>query len=621
MKRTITYFAALIILAACTGTGSEVTGVLERADSIMESCPDSAYTLLDDMDNATVSSLTRAESARYYLLLGTAMNKTDRPMAFDSLFEHTVVDYYDRHGTSNEQMRARYIMGCICRDMHESPRAIEWYLSATGRADTLASDCDNLTLMRIYGQMAYVYIRQMMPEKTIESNRQYSKYAAKCGNTYEYIRGIELQLDAYNTLGDSQMIFALTDSVRHLYLQNNMSQAAARVYPTAIIAHLNLQNYAKARHMMDIFENESGLFDTDGNIQNKYASYYTVKGLYYNGVGQLDSAEYYYRKTLSHGFSLSGSRGLFNIYLSRNVIDSIELYGQAYEHSLAEFERNTNIQAMHNISSLYDYSRHKQKAQESELKAQKTKYWLIIVSILSTVVIIVLIRKWQRQNLKRKKSVERLCHKLCELQEALESRKKEIEELDKDRIKYELKRQMEVEALQQLLSDTECMLQAKTSEASELAFDIRQFRGRSTAEIREMSARVEHANQILIGIRFYEDDMPVKEDAIYKKLLAKSNNPSALTISQAEWNTFVDVCDRHFPRLRKKMSCCELTAYQVQVTYLVRLGFSNGDIARLIDKNRQNIRSFKASANKKLFGVFSAGLLYDNLMRFNGYEM
>ncbi|MBR1378208.1 MAG: lipoprotein, partial [Bacteroidaceae bacterium] len=84
MKRSITYLVMLLTLAACTGTKSDVTAVLDRAEAIMEEYPDSAYTLLYNIDSVTVSGLSRAESARYYLLLGTAMNKTDRPMAFDS---------------------------------------------------------------------------------------------------------------------------------------------------------------------------------------------------------------------------------------------------------------------------------------------------------------------------------------------------------------------------------------------------------------------------------------------------------------------------------------------------------------------------------------------------------
>ena len=60
MHKLITPILMIAVLAACTGTKSDVTALLDRADSIMESCPDSAYTLLNNIDSVTVSGLSRA---------------------------------------------------------------------------------------------------------------------------------------------------------------------------------------------------------------------------------------------------------------------------------------------------------------------------------------------------------------------------------------------------------------------------------------------------------------------------------------------------------------------------------------------------------------------------------
>ena len=548
------------------------------------------------------------------------MNKTGRPMAFDSLFHHTVVDYYDRHGSRNEQMRARYILGCIYRDQHEAPRAIEWYLSAADCADTLSSDCDNLTLMRIYGQMAHVYIRQMMPKQTIESYRMYSKYAAKCGNQYEYIRGIEMQLDAYNTLGDNKMIFTITDSVRNLYLQNDMSQEAARVYPTAILAHLYQQNVAEAKCMMDIFEHESGLFDSEGNIDMAYNSYYPIKGLYYKLVGKLDSAEYYYRKSISKGLDLSGNRGLFDIYLSMNNTDSISIYASAYEQALAEFEKNTNIQAVHNISALYNYNSQRQKAQELELRIKEWEYNLSIVCILSVLLIIYFIRKWRNQKKQKNEAIEKLNRELVSFRRALEIKKETIENLNHDKEEYESRSTKEIDSLKNTLHETEEQLQAKTSEADMLSKNMKHMEEKSTDEIKRMSEKLEQANRILLGITDNEDESPIKESALFEKMTARANNPCNEIISETEWKKFYGLCSKHMPKLWHKMNICDLTDYQKKATLLVRLGISNGDIARIMDKNKQSIRSFKASANKNLFGVYSAEKLHDNLMSFYGND-
>ena len=377
----------LLTLAACTGTKSDVTAVLDRAEAIMEEYPDSAYTLLYNIDSVTVSGLSRAESARYYLLLGTAMNKTDRPMAFDSLFQHTVVDYYDRHGTRNEQMRARYILGSIYRDQHDSPRAIECYLSATERADTLSPDCDYLTLLSIYGQMAYVYHHQLIPEQEIESNRQYSKYAAKCGNTYEYIRGIELQVGGYQLLDDTATILSIIDSVHSLYLENDMPQEAASIYPAAIYIQLARNNYTEAKRLMDIFEHESGLFDEDGNIVKDRVSYYLAKGLYYEGISKLDSAKYFYHRLIKYGYEFDGYSGLLRVFQKQNITDSINYASKMKDSAYIVSINNQHKEAVMNVKSLYDYTNQERIAKEEKATSTKQIKWIyILIAVLFTII-------------------------------------------------------------------------------------------------------------------------------------------------------------------------------------------------------------------------------------------
>ena len=312
----------LLLLAACTGD-REVRAVLDRAEAVMESCPDSAYaelqTLFDGKETSllplgeTREGLSRSDRAYALLLLAEATNKLYKQMPSDTVFQE-VVDYYDRHGNANQRMKAYYLMGCIYRDRHEAPMALQWYLDAVEQADTLDADCDYLTLLSVYGQMADVYHSQVMPMEEISAYNQYSRCAAKINNTYEYIRGIELQLNAYNLLGDTAKILTLTDSIHDLYLKADMSQAAASVYPTAIYIYLAQKDYSKAKQLMDIFEHQSGLFDAEGNIEPHREGYYLSKGQYYQGINQFDSAVYYYRRVQQYGYYMMAYNGLYSVF-------------------------------------------------------------------------------------------------------------------------------------------------------------------------------------------------------------------------------------------------------------------------------------------------------------------
>ena len=54
-------------------------------------------------------------------------NRSGQPMLNDSLAED-LVSYFDRHGSANERMRSRYILGRTYYCLGELPRALELHI-------------------------------------------------------------------------------------------------------------------------------------------------------------------------------------------------------------------------------------------------------------------------------------------------------------------------------------------------------------------------------------------------------------------------------------------------------------------------------------------------------------
>ena len=408
MKSLCAYILSILLMLlapvvwSCGGDERQVVEQLDCADSIMEAAPDSAYTLLYNIDSLYIyRDAPKSLRARYLLLLGTAMNNTDRPMTFDSLFLNSVVHYYDSHGTPNERMRARYIMGCIARDMHEAPRAIDYYMSATECADTLAADCDYLTLMRIYGQMALIYHGQYMPLEELDAYCQYTKCAELCDNIYEYIRGIELRVSAYQIMSDTASILATIDSVYDLYIQNDMPQEAVSIYPAAIFAYIDQQDYTMAKHLMDIFEQQSGLFDGKGNIVKEREIYYDAKGRYYEGIGKLDSAKYYYHRVIKAGYDFDGYSGLLRVYqITGTMPDSITYASKMKDSAYAAFLNTQHKEATMAVKNRYDYKHWQKAAKQAKTNAETLSGWnkfMIILLFVTVIVFIVIMRKHNKR--------------------------------------------------------------------------------------------------------------------------------------------------------------------------------------------------------------------------------
>jgi tetratricopeptide (TPR) repeat protein len=382
---------------SCTG-GSEREHILFTGmDSLLEANPDSAYKMLTAMQKKVDSIDEEAVSMRHRMYLASAANKLFLPMPSDSSFMD-VVSWYDLHGTANDRMRARYLLGCIYRDRMDAPEALRNYQQALECADTLSPDCDFTTLFSVYGQMATIYQDQYLYDKAIWANSNYSKYAEKAGNNYEWIRGQELLIPLFESKGDTVRIFTQTRKVYDLYINNGMQDKAVRVFPPLIYTFINRGEYEEAKKLMDLYEHKSGLFDNVGNIRSRYSHYYLAKGLYFQGTGRLDSAEYYYRKLIENNHLLDGYNHLWFLFNQKAEKDSISKYSRLLNTQLEKHLNSIQTDAVSQVTSTYDSSK-ADKQIEAERRYRKTsKFAFLLLSLLFLALLYFFFRIYRKKN-------------------------------------------------------------------------------------------------------------------------------------------------------------------------------------------------------------------------------
>ena len=366
----------LLLLSACAGDKG-VLEVLDRTESLMEEHPDSSYALLVECDSL-MPQQSRRTRMHHLMLVAEAANKLDFQMPSDTLFLEAV-DYYDHHGTPNQQLKAHYLLGCIYRDMKEAPQAIQCYYDAVEKADTLSEDCDYTTLFSVYGQMADIFEAQIMPEEELEALKGYSKYALKAGNLYEHIRGYEYMVLPYNLQRDTDMVLSIEDKVYKMYKKHGFIQAAASSHMLSMYMYIARKDYEKAKQLMQTFEYESGLFDKEGNISQGREHYYHCKGLYYQGLHQLDSAEFYFKKLLNYGYSFDAYRGLMDICQEKGDMKTFFSYSKCYEASFDTLITNIHAEATRQTVGMYSYTRNQKLAMEKQQEANKNRNIIYII--------------------------------------------------------------------------------------------------------------------------------------------------------------------------------------------------------------------------------------------------
>lgn len=311
-------------------------------------------------------------------------NSNGEQLLNDSLAE-SIVLYFNRHGNANEQMRAKYILGCTYYDLNELPRALMTYYEAANCADTTQADCNYKLLSLIHGQCASIYHTQVQPRSELKELRLSEYYAWKDKDTLQAIKRYSQQSGAYDFLKMPDSVLFIKERAAQQFREIGRNDRAARTLGgSTITSLLKRGEISKALEYSRIYERESGLFDDEKNIAKGFEIYYYIKGECYLATHQPDSAEYWFRKELRDGQDIrnqiAGSKGLQEVYEQKKNPDSIAKYATlAYElndsaYSLSEMENIQKFQASYN----YNYHRFHAKQKESEAKIA----WLTAVIVI-----------------------------------------------------------------------------------------------------------------------------------------------------------------------------------------------------------------------------------------------
>ena len=268
--------------------------------------------------------------------------------------------------------------------------ALQYYQQAAECADTTDKDCDFAQLSRVYGQMGGIFYDQALFRQGLQCNRYSEYYAWKGKDTLAALMCYEQEHYAYIRLGLKDSAIFVIEDVAKKYKQYGYPKYSAICIGVIIKALLEKGEYNKAKDYMDMYESESGFFDSKGSIESGREIYYKAKGLYYLYVCKYDSAEYYFRKELHDGKDInnqhSGSRGLTMLFQRLHKPDSVAKYAvHAYDLNDSLYERKSTREVKR-IQSMYDYTRHQKTAAEEK---QKAKLRAVIIWLYSGILVII----------------------------------------------------------------------------------------------------------------------------------------------------------------------------------------------------------------------------------------
>lgn len=566
MKEKVIFLLLIIMLLASCAGNRKYDDLMQRADSIMNVNDDSAKVAIRMLDGVKpqLPEFSQSQKMRYELLRHKAMNKAYISFTSDSIMKE-VVDYYDRHGSANERMLANYVLGCVYRDLHEAPLALEYYNKATEQADTTAADCDYGTLYRVYSQMGFLFSKQYLPYQELNAFDKAEKYAYLAKDTFNAIVNYQNQGEVYAFLGKKDSVIAINLQAAKLFKKHGNDYVAAIAFGCNYNYYIEKKDSINAKKAFEAY-NSAG-YEGNSNYEDAKAYVLYQKGTYYLFVNKQDSAydnlSLSFKMCKSYSIKAATTKALAQYYAKVNqpaMAMKYALQSSEYNDSDLIGVRKTQLQQ---VQAMYDYSRNQEIAKNAEQKAERSTRmnYMIVLSCLMLFLLLSYIYRKQIAIKKKKIAVSKLLYEdsLLKLKRLQDERAKLVAENDNK--------------LAQVIMEKE-------------------------NTISKLKTEITHIQERYSLSSVSDADLILKDTSIYKKIKFIEVHPKE-KMCEEDWkelaDTIEEVVPNFIPVLKNK-----LNDKDYQICLLVRLGFSTSLVARLLGLSDAAISKSRKTMLKKI---------------------
>ena len=568
MKEKVIFLLLIIMLLASCAGNRKYDDLMQRADSIMDVDDDSATVAIRMLDGIKpqLPEFSQSQKMRYELLRHKAMNKACITFTSDSVMKE-VVDYYDHHGSANERMLANYVLGCVYRDMHEAPMALEYYNKATEQADTTAADCDYGTLYRVYSQMGFLFSKQYLPYQLLDAFGKAMKYAYLAKDTLNAIINYQNRENAYSYLGNKDSVIAINLHAATMFKQIGNNYAAAIAFGCNYKYYIEKKDFINAKKAFEAY-NSTG-YEGNSNYEDAKAYVLCLKGTYYMFTGQLDSACYILQQSLKFCKSFSNkaatTKALAHYYAKVNqpsLAMKYALQSSEYNDSDLIEARKTQLQQ---VQAMYDYGRNQEIARMAEQKAKRSTQMNYMIVFACVVLFLFLSYVYRKQLALKKKRIaaSKLVYEDCllKLKRLQEEKAQLVAEKDKK--------------LAQIITE-------KENAISKLVSEIHDIQNRYS--LSSMS----------------DAYLVLKNSSIYKKIQCIEAHPLE-EMNEEDWTELADTVEELIPNFIPMLKN-RVSDRDYRICLLIRLGIPASLMARLLNLSDAAISKSRKTMLKKLCG-------------------
>lgn len=535
-----------ILLPSCLNPQPEAPDLLEQAEALMESRPDSAMVLIDSIFYPEVS-LRKPQYMQYLVARVQARYKNYRAVAEDTLI-FAARDYFMAKNKDPHQITlACFYSGNVYREQNNFDKAMQQYKEAEQyAAKTGDVDLQGLVQYNMGDLLAEKGFHALALEKYKEAKELYAR--SRITPEEKQVKCLDVIGQMYSLLGEqNQAVESFQQGVTISYSLNNY-ELQRRLTQNLSVAYREAEQYADAKTYL---QQSFTLINDSSELPRYYLNFSEL----YTQTGNTDSARLYtdklkkaietsddlYLKVSSFGFLSSEAEvsGDFNTAFN---------YLQKRSLLVEEITEKRMEQSVYEVQQKYDYEKQQNRHAQELLQRQRRGIIFLTLFLAASLTAVALLRQTMRQR-----------NRLLSLQNAMQTLTKTAKDL---RLQQEVTKDSSVQLREILLW---------------------KFNVQHKAAL--LKSELQHLERMDTKKAFARFD-----DIVYGK-----DNPS-------QWNTLVETIDAIHPGLSLfiRQSYPQFSDTELNVCLLSYAGLNAKETALILNQSPNTVNMARTRIRQKM---------------------
>ena len=589
-------------LISCTHNKNYTTTFqpeLAKAEAIMYRYPDSALHILQGIQPDNPSD--NEQYATWALLMTQAQYKNQIEQS-DSLI-NIAYSYFTKHDNAQRKALALYYKGILCHESHHAEDALSFYLEATAEIEKtndyqlgflINSEIGLMYLYRKLNDYAMEYFEKAHHNAELSNNQTYIAFS------FIYIARAFSQKKQYNKAIE--------------YYEKAIKIGQVNNYPTILASAMNETSFL----FLKTGENKKALQYAKDCIKIKKTDQRIFSlGDTYRYLKMYDSA-YFYLNQASLSPNIHTARSAYQalFYISQEEKDykkAVEYSNKLwfYQDSIGKTDRN---KALIEMQEKYDQQKIINENNLSQIKKDRIIRNVLIALIILSFIIAITNYLYQRKIVSQKQEIlekeEKIRYftmKIHENETLINRNKMRIEELTiqmegSQEIKEQWKEQNKIR--QEIQQQNE-MLKLENNKLQNHISNYAQSLKEKSKELEAME-HLSEENQYLHKREAFLCNQLINQTELFNKL------KTTKYIDDQLWQEIKEKIDLLFDNYTKRLyhQIPSLTDGDIQICCLIKLRFSNGDIANMLAISPTSVSKRKLRLKERI--VQEIGSLGEN---------